>query len=56
MKLLTPKQVAEKAAYKNQISVLRAFRKGQLRGLKLNPRVVRFTEEDVATWLANARV
>jgi hypothetical protein len=54
--LLTPKQVAAQTAYRTEVSVLRAFRQGKLRGYKLNPRTIRFHPDDVAAWLAAARV
>ncbi|MGA2658101.1 MAG: hypothetical protein ABSH34_11345 [Verrucomicrobiota bacterium] len=54
--LHTPKTVAARAGYTSPVSVLRAFRRGELRGFRINARVVRFAEEDVADWLAKARV
>src|SRR5690349_17614621 len=52
---LTPKQVAAHAAYKSPVSILRAFRRGELRGHKLNSRTVRFDPRDVARWLKATR-
>ncbi|MFZ1074059.1 MAG: helix-turn-helix domain-containing protein [Verrucomicrobiia bacterium] len=54
--LLTPKQVAAQTAYRSEVSVLRAFRQGKLRGYKLNPRTIRFHPDDVEAWLSVARV
>ena len=54
--LLTPRQVAAQAAYKTPVSVLRAFRRGDLAGHKLNARTIRFHPRDVARWLNSARV
>jgi hypothetical protein len=54
--LWTPKQVAATANYQSEVSVLRAFRRRELPGYKLNARTVRFHPEDVAKWLAAARV
>jgi hypothetical protein len=54
--LLTPKQVAAHAAFKSSVTVLRAFRRGDLPGHKLNARTIRFSPRDVAQWLDSARV
>jgi hypothetical protein len=54
--LLNPRQVAAQANYQTPVSVLRAFRRGQLVGYKLNARTIRFHPDDVAKWLSSARV
>jgi hypothetical protein len=54
--LLTPRQVAAMANYQTAVSVLRAFRRGELPGYKLNARTIRFHPDDVAQWLDYARV
>jgi hypothetical protein len=54
--LQTAKEVAAQANYRSPVSVLRAFRRGDLPGYKLGPRSVRFAPEDVAAWIAAARV
>jgi hypothetical protein len=54
--LLTPKQVAAQAAYKTPVSILRAFRRGELLGHKLNARTIRFHPRDVARWLSSTRI
>jgi len=54
--LLNPRQVAAQANYQTPVSVLRAFRRGELVGYKLNSRTIRFHPDDVAKWLGSARV
>jgi hypothetical protein len=54
--LQTAKEVAAQANYRSPVSVLRAFRRGELPGYKLNQRTVRFHPADVKAWLAAARV
>ena len=54
--LLTPRQVADQANYQSPVSVLRAFRRGELPGYKLNARTIRFDPADVRDWIAAARV
>ena len=54
--LLTPRQVAIQANYQTPVSVLRAFRRGDLQGYRLNSRTIRFNADDVAKWLAAARI
>jgi hypothetical protein len=54
--LLTPRQVAEQTNYQSPVSVLRAFRRGELPGYKLNARTIRFDPADVKAWIAAARV
>jgi hypothetical protein len=54
--LLTPRQVASQANYRSPVSVLRAFRRGDLPGYRLNARTIRFNPNDVDGWLAAARV
>jgi hypothetical protein len=54
--LWTPRTAATACGYQSPISVLRAFRRGELAGYKLNSRTVRFAPDDVRRWLARARV
>ncbi len=54
--LWTPKQAAARANFKSPVTILRAFRRGDLRGYKLSGRVVRFDPLDVENWLSAARV
>jgi hypothetical protein len=54
--LLTPRQVADQANYQSPVSVLRAFRRGELPGYRLNARTIRFDPADVKAWIAAARV
>jgi len=54
--LLTPKQVAAQANYRSEVSILRAFRRGELAGFKLNARTIRFHPNDVAKWFGAARI
>jgi len=54
--LLTPRQVADQANYQSPVSVLRAFRRGELPGYKLNARTIRFDPADVKAGIAAARV
>jgi len=54
--LQTAKEVATLANYRSSVSVLRAFRRGDLPGYKLNPRTVRFHPDDVKRWLDATRI
>jgi hypothetical protein len=54
--LQTAKEVANQANYRSPVSVLRAFRRGDLRGYRLNARTIRFSPGDVEAWLAAARI
>jgi predicted DNA-binding transcriptional regulator AlpA len=54
--LQTAREVAAQANYRSPVSVLRAFRRGDLPGYKLGLRTVRFAEKDVRAWIAAARV
>jgi len=54
--LWTAKQAAARANYRSAVSILRAFRRGDLRGFKLNRRTIRFAPGDVEVWLASARI
>ncbi len=54
--LQTAKEVAAQANYRSPVSVLRAFRRGELPGYKLNSRTVRFHPGDVEAWLEAARI
>jgi predicted DNA-binding transcriptional regulator AlpA len=49
--LLSPRDVAAMAGYTNPVSVVRAWKRGDLKGFKLNSRAIRFTRLDVERWL-----
>lgn len=55
-RLLTPKEVAAQANFHSPVTILRAFRRGELPGYRLNARTIRFDPTDVAKWLASAWV
>lgn len=54
--LWTARIAAQRAGFQSPVTILRAFRRGDLRGFKLNARAVRFDPKDVEAWLAAARV
>ena len=54
--LWTPRMAAQRAGFQSPVTILRAFRRGDLAGFKINARAVRFDPKDVEAWLAAARV
>lgn len=53
--LLTAWDVAQQLGYRNETTVLRAFRDGRLKGRKLGYNTLRFTQRDVDKWIAKAK-
>ena len=48
----TPQEVADQ--YKiSKMSVLRAFKNGDLKGIKINERIIRFTQRQIDHWAKN---
>lgn len=54
--LWTARESAVFCGFQSSVTILRAFRRGDLSGFKLGPRVVRFDPADVRSWIQNARV
>lgn len=54
-RLLTARQVAEWLGVSTE-TVLRKWRAGELPGFRLGSNVLRFSEADIAAWLADRRV
>jgi hypothetical protein len=55
-RLWTARIVADCVGYETPVSVLRAYRRGELPGYKFGLRVVRFHPDDVKRWIDAARV
>lgn len=53
--LWTARTAASRAGFQSPVTVLRAWRRGELPGYKFNARSVRFAPKDVLTWMAQAR-
>ena len=53
-RLLTTREVAELVALSPE-TILRRYRAGELRGVRLGPNVLRFRPEDVEAWLEGDR-
>ena len=52
----SPRGAASYCGFKSAVTILRAFRRGELPGYKLNARTIRFHPRDVARWLNAARI
>ena len=48
-RLYTPQEVADRFKI-SKMSVLRAFKRGDLKGVQLSERIIRFTEEQIRRW------
>lgn len=49
--LLTPRDVAQIAGFVCAETIKRAYRRGDLKGFKLNSRAIRFRRRDVDAWI-----
>ena len=54
--LWTARHAANCAGFQSPVTILRAFRRGELPGYKLNARTIRFDPADVKAWITAARV
>ena len=54
--LWTARIAAGYAGFQSPVTILRAFRRGELRGYRLGLRAVRFRPHDVKRWIDAARV
>lgn len=54
--LWSARTTAQYCEYQTPVTILRAFRRGELPGFKINPRTVRFAPSDVKAWLAKSRI
>ena len=54
--LWSAKTTATFCGFESPVTILRAFRRGDLPGFKFGPRTVRFNPSDVKKWIAAARV
>lgn len=52
----SPRRATDFAGFKSTVTVLRAFRRGDLPGYKLNARTIRFAPGDVKEWIGAGRV
>jgi len=52
----SPRTAAQACGFKTPVTILRAWRRGEIPGFKLNSRTVRFRPGDIRDWLERARV
>lgn len=53
--LWTARTAAHQAGFESPVTVLRAWKRGELNAYKFNSRSVRFARKDVLEWIARAR-